>query len=132
MKLCRLDFEICKALTAKMERRPLCEPFLKPSEGHGDRGDGALCLEKVKHRLSTNTYHNVSGWISDVESIWLNALAHNPEGSALWLIADDVLHWFRKKLASTGWNGPDSKFIELVKSAKHMSDLAGRPPKSLS
>jgi hypothetical protein len=87
-----------------------------------------MCLETVKHRLETYAYDTFASWVNDVESIWLNAMASNPERSPLSLIALDLLQWFRKKLLKFGWDHTEAKLTRLIKPAMDLSDLAHHPP----
>jgi hypothetical protein len=139
MELSRHEWMRCMYLTDEMANRPLCEPFLNAQTDFYPRSSSqptefpknAMCLMKVKERLESKAYCTVSGWISDVESIWLHAIKTSPPSSPISLIALDLLHWFRRKLASTGWRGPEGEFVRLAKAAKQMADLAGRPPNDL-
>jgi hypothetical protein len=140
MELSRQEWTRCLDLTDQMIIRPLCQPFLHPQTDFAPRSSGqsidfpknGMCLAKVRERLESKAYCTVASWVSDVESIWLNAIKGSRPDSPIALIALDLLHWFRRKLASTGWRVPEQEFLRLAKAAKQMADLAARPPNDLT
>jgi hypothetical protein len=135
MQMSLYHLQFCTALTDEMAKRPVCEPFLKRGDlfnwrlgDYAKRPRNSLCIERIKHKLETNAYSNVSSWVSDVESIWLTVLASNPEDSLLSCIALDVLQWFRKKLGQVSWHLSETNIVALMRAAKEMSAIVRQPP----
>lgn len=130
------DFEKrkCLELTTKMQHRDLCRPF---KEKVDPVRDGALDyytyvtkpmdLSLVKRKLNNNDYYSMNEWAEDVNQIWKNAMIYNNEGTLIYLIAQEMELWFKKKFESIPRNKDEEWMTSLRKSTKKLFDLSLHP-----
>lgn len=102
---------ICKELTEKMLSRNICKAFDHPINeldenvpDYYQKIKNPMDLGTVNRKLNNKMYRNVAEWISDVETIWLNAMKFNKEGTPFHLIALEMQSWFRKQVSKQAWN----------------------------
>ena len=134
------DFEKkkCLEITNKLFRMELCRPFKDKVD---PVRDGALDyfqvvkkpmdLTTIRKKLTGNDYKSSDAWASDVRQVWTNAMLYNKEGTLLYIIAQEMEIWFRRKYDTMPRNKDEEWMAALRKSTRKMHDLSLHPPSSI-
>ncbi|OHT07427.1 Bromodomain containing protein [Tritrichomonas foetus] len=129
----------CLELTNKMHRMDLCKPFKEKVDPVRDGAPDYFQIVKrpmdlttIRKKLNSNDYRSIDLWVADVNQVWTNAMLYNNEGTLIYVIAQEMEIWFKKKFESMPRN-KDEEWMEMLrKSTKKMFDLARNPPSSIA
>jgi hypothetical protein len=128
----------CLELTTRMGNMDLCRPFKDKVDPIRDGAPDYLEIVKNPMDLTTarkavanSEYKSISEWATSINQIWKNAMLYNHEGTLIFLIAQEMEQWFRKKLDNLPRTKDEEWMRLLKKSSKRMFDLSQHPPPSI-
>lgn len=98
--------KIAEGILDKIYSRKISQPFVRPVDPINDNCPNydeiiktPMCLNSVKEKLKNSFYDSLESWVKDVELIWSNAMTYNSPSSPIYVMAEDLQVYFRKKIA---------------------------------
>ena len=129
----------CIELTNKMIHKDLCRPFRDKVDPVRDYAPDyfsivhrPMDLTTIKKKLNNNEYKSYENWAEDVQQVWENAMIYNNEGTLIYLMAQDMENWFRRKYKKLPRTKDEEWMILLKKASKKMLMLSKNVPANLS
>ncbi|KAH0785269.1 Bromodomain containing protein [Histomonas meleagridis] len=129
----------CIELTNKMLRMDLCRPFKDKVDPIRDGAPDYLTivqrpmdLTTIRKKLNNNEYKSYENWAEDVNQVWENAMIYNNEGTLIYVMAQDMELWFRKKYQNLPQDRDEEWMKTLRKASKKMLELSRHPPSSIA
>ena len=99
------DKKFAQSIMEKLNQKPISKPFQNPVDPEKDgcphyffEIKKPMCLKKVNSKLENSQYQDLEQWAADVDLIWKNAMTYNKPDTTLYLMAEDLSIWFRKKV----------------------------------
>lgn len=136
IKLTDTQYKYCQKITNKISKLSIAEIFLYPVDlnvcsDYLTYVKKPMDLGKVSEKLETHQYSTLNDWRNDMNLIWKNALAYNPQSSVAYLMAEELQKKF-KELTETVPLSKDEEWVFKLKKIhnKFQRILQSRPSSS--